>query len=316
MSIGALQEAVISVTDLDGMETFFRQVAGYETLYKGSAPASQQAFWSVPDAPISEVLMANPAVPFGYLRLVKFHGIEQKLIRNGYNAWDTGGFYNINIHVHDAAKKMREMRDAGWMPSSDLQEFQSAAVMMREYMMFGRDGLTITLVEQVSPPLEGWNFTQFSHIYNVTQTVRDFDASKQFYVDQLGFVSTLDVPVSPKPDGDNVFGLPHNLAPQVNARLAIFAPPNASHSAVEVLHLDGATGHDFSTNAVPPNLGVLLLRFEVENLETLYSQIVYNGIEPHVPPAPVTIEPYGEGMAMAVCTPDGAWLEFIEMPKG
>ncbi|MEQ8676202.1 MAG: hypothetical protein RLP44_26535 [Aggregatilineales bacterium] len=316
MSVGAMQEAVISVTDLDGMEIFFRQIAGYETLYKGNADASQQAFWNVPDATISEVLMKNPAVPFGYLRLVKFHGVEQKLIRNGFHAWDTGGLYNLNIRVHDAARKMREMRDAGWMPHSDLHEYNFSSLVMREVMLHGRDGLAITLVERVAPPLEGWNFTEFSHVYNALQTVRDFDASKQFYVDQLGFVATMDAPVMPEADGDNVFGLPHNLAPQVNARLAIFKPPHASHSTVEIIHLDGATGHDFSANAVPPNLGVLLLRFEVENLETYYSQIVYNGIEPHIPPAPVTIEPYGDGKAMSVLSPDGAWLEFIEMPKG
>ncbi len=316
MSVGALQEAVISVTNLDRAETFFRDVAGYKVIYKGTADPSQLAFWNVPDMAATETLLAEPDTEFGYVRLINFHVAEPVPIRVGLNAWDTGGFYNLNVRVKNADHMRRAMTDAGWVAHSSLHEYAFASLVMRENMLQGPDGQSITLVERVSPPLEGWTFNRFSHIYNMVQTVTDFGRAKHFFTDQLGFMPIFDAAVPPEANGDNVFGLPHNLASQVNARLGIFKPPHGTQSTIEIIGLDGAIGHDFSRRAVPPNLGVLMARFEVEDLIAYHSEIVFNGTEVHTPPMRVIIEPYGEGMAMIVRAPDGAWIEFIEMPKG
>jgi len=316
MSVGALQEAVISVTDLNRAESFFRDVGGYETIYKGTADESQGIFWNMPDIGATEILLAAPDTEHGFVRLIAFNIAEPMPIRVGLNAWDTGGFYSLNVQVNNALLTQRAMTDAGWISHSGLHEHAFASMVMRQMMLQGPDSVSITLIERLSPPVDEWTFIEFSPVKNMVQTVTDFDKSKQFFTEYLGFNTIFDAPILPDADGDNLFGLPHNIAPQINAHIGIFQPPQTTQSTIEIIHLAGVHGHDFSSRAVPPNLGVMMARFEVEDLIAYHSEIVFRGAIVHIPPAPVIIEPYGEGMAMVVRTPDGAWIEFIEMPKG
>jgi len=312
--IGALQEAVFSVKDIEQAAAFYTSVAGWEIIHRGRADQAINVLWNVPAEPIDEILLATPGTPYGYLRLLKFHNVAQTHIRTGFNAWDTGGFYNVNIRVHDAHLKFDQMRDAGWVAHSNPHSYDFTQLSMSEVMLQGPDGVCITLVERISPPLEGWQFTDLSHIYNATQIVSNYAESRRFFVDQLGFLPVMEAPMTQDTPGDNPFGLPHNIAPDVTAHLAIFRPPVAHQSTIEIIQLEGAMGEDFSTNAVPPNRGVLMLRFLVDDLETYHSEIVFRGVDVHIPPSPVVIAPYGLVQLMALRTPDGAWLEFLQLP--
>ncbi len=310
--VGALQEAVVITGDLAGAVPFYERVAGWRVVYRGGADASQWQGWDARPQSAEEVVLANPGTPYGYLRLLQLEGVEQDFVRSSALLWDTGGIFNLNLRTPDAARKYREMRTLGWVPHGGVKTYDFGALKMREAMLSGRDLVSITLVERVTPPLTGWDFGELSHVYNSLQTVRDFEASRRFYTKGLGFEVTMDAPLTVEKPGENVFGLPHNLAPSVTGRLGIFKPPGAAQSTVELLSVEGMTGEDVSERAVPPNLGLVMLRFVVDDVAAYFEQLKVKGVSIQHPPHEMRLEPYGFVKVMSVRSPEGAWLEFLE----
>lgn len=317
-SFGPLLEAVFSVGKLDEAVAFFHSVTDWETVHSGSVNAdvgasTQLDFWSLPPrVGLSEVLLRDPKLNYGGLRLVHFHNVEQRYIRTGAALWHTGGIYNINLRVRNIERVFNQMRERGWRAHSEPHEYNFSGLVVREVMVHGPDDVCIALVERVAPPLEGWHFDATSHVYNSTQIVRDYAATRDFYVNGLGFDVRFETPLRWDESGPNVYGVPHNLAPGVTGILAIFQPPNAEQSTVEVIQLEGATGHDYSANAVPPNRGVLMLRLRCADVRAYHEQLTTRGVPIHAAPRVVNIAPYGDTLTMAVRTPDGAWLEFVQ----
>ncbi|MEM6683072.1 MAG: VOC family protein, partial [Pseudomonadota bacterium] len=82
--------------------------------------------------------------------------------------------------------------------------------------------------------------------------------------------------------------------------------------SIELLEFEGYTGRDFSSRAVPPNLGNLMLRFPVPDVDALARYLAGQGIKLEYQPIATTLAPYGKVKLMAIRAPDGAWLEFFQ----
>ena len=316
-TVSGFREAVFSVSDLKRAEAFYKEVAGWEVFYRGMADRSQAAAWNLGEnTRIEETLLRNPGRAEGYLRLVKFHGVEQRRIRSSGQTWDTGGIFNVNTRVKDIYGKFRMMQDRGWDSYSDPLKFRFGRFEVAEVLTRGPDGVVIAMIQRYAPPLEGYpNLRHFSHLFNSTQIVRDIDVAHDFYVNKLGFKVYLYSDGSTKKDGPNVLGMPHNLAGDINRRVYIVHPQKTNLGSVELLEFEGAMGNDFSSHAVPPNLGILMLRFPVSGIEKYASTLKSKGVLFEKPLAEQRIRPYGMVKAFAVRTPDGAWLEFFEEKK-
>jgi catechol 2,3-dioxygenase-like lactoylglutathione lyase family enzyme len=163
----------------------------------------------------------------------------------------------------------------------------------------------------VQPPLEGWpHLREISQVFNATQIVPDIDVALDFYRNALGFEVYLEHSGPSQAAGPNVLGLPHNLATEIPRHVTIVHPTGANIGSVELLEFDGLDGADFSARAVPPNLGILMLRFEVSDLGSLAARLYDSGIEIAMPPTSVRVDPYGDVQLFAVRGPGGAWIEF------
>jgi catechol 2,3-dioxygenase-like lactoylglutathione lyase family enzyme len=309
-------EVVFSVSDLEGSVRFYRDVAGWEVVHRGRAGSGLADFWKLDDGQeIKEIVLANPGEDHGFLRLVAFPGAEQGQIRSSAQTWDTGGIFDVNVRVKDIHEKFGQLRKRGWQFYSDPLQFHFGPFVVWEALARGPDGIVIAMVERVEPPLEGWpNLREFSRIFNSTQIVRDFDRSRAFYEETLGFQVYLEHVGPSKEAGPNVLGLPHNLANEVPRRVVILSPDGTNSGSVELIGFDGLTGADFSEHAVPPNLGILALRFPVADLEAYRVRLAEHGVGPINGPSTVTLEPYGEVEILTVRAPEGAWLEFYQPP--
>jgi catechol 2,3-dioxygenase-like lactoylglutathione lyase family enzyme len=315
MGIGPFREAVFSVADIEAASRVYREVAGWEEVCRGKASAEQARFWSLePDQAIEEVVLRNPGDREGWLRLVRFPGAEQQVIRSNAQTWDTGGIFDVNVRVLDLERKFAQLEERHWQAYGDPVEFQFGPFRVKEVLPRGPDGVVFALIQRLEPPLEGWpNLRHFSHLFNSSQIVRDLDASLSFYVDKLGFEIYLEHEgASPEP-GPNVLGLPHNIAAERPRRVVIVSPDGTNRGSVELLQFVGVTGRDFSDRAVPPNRGILMLRFPVSDLAAYHRQLVERGVSPVAGPADLMLEPYGRAKILAVRSPDGAWLEFMEV---
>jgi hypothetical protein len=86
----------------------------------------------------------------------------------------------------------------------------------------------------------------------------------------------------------------------------------AGDGAIELISMPATRGHDFASQARPPNLGIAALRFTVPDALALAMRLVKAGQTLAAPPQALQLAPYGLCRAFAVLGPDGAWLEFIE----
>ena len=307
-------EVVFSVSDLESAARFYQEAAGWDLVYLGTANSKLAESWGLPaDQVIREALLKNPGTDRGFLRLVAFPGAEQQQMRSNAQTWDTGGIFDVNVRVLDIHTKFQQLRDRGWQFYSDPIRFTFGPFVVWEVLAKGPDGVVFAMVERVQPPLEGWpHLREISHIFNSTQIVADFDANLEFYRDKLGFKIYLEHEGPSKEAGPNVLGLPHNLATEITRKVVILSPDGTNSGSVELIAFDGLTGADFSELAAPPNLGILALRFPVDNLEAYRQRLAEHGVKPIKGPSTATIEPYGEVEIMTVRAPEGARLEFYQ----
>jgi catechol 2,3-dioxygenase-like lactoylglutathione lyase family enzyme len=260
-----------------------------------------------------EVVMGNSGTKRGFIRLIEFVDVDQVQIRSSAQSWDTGGIFDVNFRVLSMQKKFKEMQEYGWQSASDPVEFSFGPFVVKEWLPRGPDGIVFAMIERVQPPLEGWpHLREMSRLFNATQVVADIEEAKDFYIDKLGFKLYLEHKGASSKEGPNVLGLPHNLTTKIDREVYILHPTGVNEGSVEILSFDGAVGRDFSALAVPPNLGILMLRFPVYDIDEIYQLSIDKNIEVIFPPMKVRLDPYGEIDLMAVKGPGGVWLEFYE----
>jgi len=113
--------------------------------------------------------------------------------------------------------------------------------------------------------------------------------------------------------GPNVFGIPHNIYPDTRRKILIISPDGGNEGSVEIVEIEGLTGRDFSEQCAPPNLGILMLKYPVENLEAYSVHLESKGVKIINKAKALDFAPYGKADVISIQSPDGAWLEFYEL---
>ncbi|MFK7955284.1 MAG: VOC family protein [Lysobacterales bacterium] len=309
------QEVVFSVSSIADYQSFLTEVAGWEVLSDRPVTGAQLKLWQLPaHATARQLVMGNPGTERGFIRLVQFSGVEQEQIRSNAQSWDTGGWFDVNARVLDMDLKFDQFQSRGWQAGSDPVEFVFGPFTVQEWLARGPDGIVMALIERVQPPLEGWpKLKQISRVFNATQIVPDIDQARVFYQDKLGFQSYLEHNGASAKAGPNVLGMPYNLATEVTRIVSIVSPNGTNEGSVELLQFDGLSGADWSARAVPPNLGILMLRFPVTSMDQFYAHAQAEQLDVISPPMRVDVPPYGLVSLMSVRGPGGVWLEFYEL---
>jgi len=307
------QEVVLSVQEMETWKAFFTQTAGWELRHEGPVDPDLAKHWDLPDdVVITEALMANAGTQTGFVRLVSVTGVERQMIRSNDQSWDTGGIFNFNMRVKDMASAQKELEALGFQSATDPTEFTFGPFRVKEWIVRGPDGVRFALIERIEPVLEGWpNLKKFSRAFNSTQVVSDIESTLTFYRDLLGMEVYLENVGASAEEGPNVLGLPHNLTTQIPRTVYILHPDGVNEGSVEILSFDGATGRDFSSRAVPPNRGILGLRFPVNDWNKFLELLSEKEIPIVAGPAALELKPYGNVNIVAIQSPEGAWLEFF-----
>ena len=316
------REAILSVEDLNGAIDLYRQVGGWELRYEGDAARSTLDFFGLgKEISAREALLINPGDSEGFLRLFEFSGpgLESpQRARPSGRTWDPGGIFNVNVRVADIHEKARQLRARGFHGYSEPIRFEFSQFIVWEVLMRGPHDEVFALIERVQPPLEGWTNLGdgFSHIFNSTQIVSDFEAAKTFYTEALGFEVYFENRGPSASPGPNVLGLPHDLTAEIPRRVAILSPSGRNFGSVEILAFEGLEGAHHRETARAANVGWLALRFPTEDARALARRLAERGVETETGVVQIDVG-YGEGTrrvaAFAVLTPDGARLEFLEM---
>ena len=110
-----------------------------------------------------------------------------------------------------------------------------------------------------------------------------------------------------------MLGLPHELTTEIEREVWILHPEAVNDGSVELVQFHGLSGRDLAPRAVPPNLGIIMLRFPVDDLDALTTHLEANGMAAEGPVTTTQLEPWGEARQVSVRSPNGAWLDFYQV---
>ena len=307
------QEAVISVRDLDAAARLFIEVGGFEALARGQLPGEELAYWRLGEGVGGDFLLLRaPHSDHGFLRLVRFDGVEQRPIRVGARAWDSGGYFSLMMRAHDLDAVYNDALALGWMAESEPVRFEFGPSVLANVVLKGPDGINIALYERLAPPLDPfWQFERLSQPFNAMQMVADIDATDAFFTEVLGMQHFWAGDYLDPAPGPNNFGLPQNLATAIPRRTRILEPRSGETGRLELMQFVGLDGRDLSARAQPPNLGILSVRYPVADADVTLGRIEAAGGQAWRGPADVNLPPYGQVRLFALRAPNGAIVEIF-----
>jgi catechol 2,3-dioxygenase-like lactoylglutathione lyase family enzyme len=306
------QEAVVSVGDLDDRVLFFQTVIGWELVERATVSRSQLAGWGLPAGATAEsALVRAPGASRGYLRLVAFSGVpEASRVRSSARPWDAGGWGGLNVRVRSIDEVFARLQRAGWHGLSDPVTFKVPPYTVREVMVTGPDGLALSLIERVDPPL----VPDWSSLWSRAVTVFEADAepaaSDAFYGGRLGLKARLRYDGPAAEPGMNLFGLPHDVAGRAERRVQWWQEQGGSEGTIATLAFRGITGRRFLAHELaPPRLGLFLIAMPVSDAASRCARAMAGGIPPVQTTRVVDRAGTGRSTSCIIRSPSGSWME-------
>ncbi len=312
--IKGFQEIVFSVSNLDRAITFYKNIFGWQLVHQGIGSNDLKTLWHLaPSIDIEEALLINPEDNTGFLRLVRFNTMEQEQIRSGTQVWDSGGIFDVNVRVKDISSMYKKLQMEGWNGYTDPTRFTFGKFDVSEVLIKGPDGITFAIMQRFSPPLEGFKFEKASRIFNSTTICNDYKKTQDFFINKLGFKLYYETEGANRSHGPNVIGVPPSINGDITVPVCILHPNGENDGSLELLETVGLKGKNCAHLAQPPNLGILMYRFPVRNADAYAARLVENGITLNSEVQSLTVEPYGQLKIFSVLSPDGVWIEFIQL---
>lgn len=310
------QEAVVSVTDLDVTARFFREIGGYEVKWVGALDDSAIAAWGLPTSASGEALLLGPAgQDTGLLRLVRFDNAgRREPMRPGARAWDTGCYFSIMVRMKDMQAIYDDAIAMGWWTETPITDLEFGTSKLKVVIYRGPDGVQVQGYERLEPPLPDAipRFERMTRPFNMMQMVRDRDASYEFYTALLGFDTFYKgKPYIAQAPEFMPLGIPVNLTTEIPYRAGIVFPVAGEFGRMETIEIMGLDGRDHAERCEAPNLGILAVRFEVDDAASALQEIEARGGQATRPIRTANIAPYGPLEVFDLKTPDGAILQFF-----
>ena len=306
------QEAVVSVHDLERSAEFFREIGGYETRWTGSVSQSELAAWGLDsDASGEALLLAPPGYEEGLLRLIRFDNAGRKQpMRPGARAWDTGCYFSLMVRIKDMQSAIR----LGWWTETPITYLEFGESKLNVVIFRGPDGLQVQGYERLSPALPAAipSFERMTGPFNIMQMVGDRDVAYGFFTDVLGFNTFYNgAPYRAQEPTPMPLGIPVNLTTEVAYRAGIVYPTPGEFGRMEMIEIMDLDGFDYADRCSAPNLGILAVRFAVEDVDRVTETLVARGGAPSESVS-VALPPYGDVRLTEVRTPDGAIVQFYQ----
>ena len=313
--------ATASVSDLEQTARFFREIGGYETVYRGSLAQTEIDTLGLPDGASAEVLtLRATGSDAGYVRLIRFDNAGRKIpTRPGARAWDTGCFWSFMVRANDLESIYDDAIAMGWGTETPIAPLSFNGSELNIVVFKGPDGLQVQAYERLNrPPPEGFTpFERLSRPFNIMQMTRDREAVWILMEDVLGFNRFWYGP--PYTDEEPVLmplGIPQNLTTSVPYKAGIFSPQTQIlYGRMEYIEIDGLDGFDYADRCNAPNLGWLSVTYPVASVDEAEALIQARGWTVETNAYETSRPSFGDITVFAIKAPDGATIEFAERLK-
>ncbi len=314
--LGPWQEVVVSVSDLDRTSQFFKQIGAYVEHGRGDLSASEVNSWGLGERASGRYLLLGPeAAEAGLIRLIDFDNAgEQKPMRPGARAWDTGCYFSIMVRVKGIESIYDEAIRMGWWTETPIAPLQFGESDLRIVIFKGPDGLQIQSYERLSPALPEavGPFDRMTRPFNVMQMVQSQAEAYRFFTDVLGFATYYTGPpvTAPVPVISPI-GIPWSLTTLAGYQAGIVYSVPGEYGRMEMIQVHGMEGQDYRDRCEAPNLGILAVRFMTEQVGDLADHLQKNGVATMVYTS-VDLSDLGRARMLQTKSPDGAIIQFIQ----
>lgn len=306
--ISELKFVTQGVADLERTARFYREAFGYvEQGQMSVGGPTFEAAWRMPEGLRGEGLVLGPdGCKSGLLRLVQFDRPGEP-IWGGYERLQDLGLYAVNYRYREIKSGWQRLLAAGatrksdptyWKVNDDIQAWDSQA--------FDPDGVLLDVFE-VMGNLEGtigWLFDDASEVQSVALHVSDAAQTARF-LQGLGFRVLFDT---------HLEGMGHFLgtADDVRVHNMNFISPHAPNGRIEFSQYLGTEGRPLTERAVPPNLGILSVSLETDDLKDSSSLMISLGATAISEPFEAEMPPFGEVLFATFHGPDGEQFELFQ----
>jgi catechol 2,3-dioxygenase-like lactoylglutathione lyase family enzyme len=310
------QEAVISVSDLEVTARFFIEIGEYEEKWRGALDATEIAAWGLPADASGEALLLGPSgYESGLVRLVRFDNAGRKEpIRPGARAWDTGCYFSLMVRMKGMQSIYDDAIRMGWWTETPITYLEFGASKLNIVIFRGPDGVQVQGYERLEPPLPAAipAFERFAGPFNVMQTVTDRDETYRFFTEVLGFDTFYKgKPFTAEEPTATPLGIPINLTTTSAYRAGIVYPTAGEFGRMEIVEFMDLDGEDYADRCNAPNLGLLAVRFPVEDVDLAMARVSDRDGIIHRAAEDIQIAPYGNLRLFSMKTPDGANVQFF-----
>ena len=309
------QEVVISVSNLDRTAEFFKSIGGYEETFRGRSSASSiKHFGLNADASAEELLLVAKGATSGFVRLIRFDNAGYKQpMRPGSRAWDSGCYFSLMVRMKDIRKIYDEAIAMGWWTETPIAELSFGTSSLEVVIFKGPDGVQVQGYERLTPALPKAfpAFERISQPFNIMQMVKSREKGRVFFEDLLGFDTFYwGKPFTAKEAKVTPLGLPLNLTTKTKYRAGILYPVAGELGRVEMIEFMDIQGLDHSDKCSAPNLGLLSIKYPVDNIKRTVKTLSKRGQE-NVQVNKIELMPYGDISIFSLRSPDGAIVEFF-----
>jgi catechol 2,3-dioxygenase-like lactoylglutathione lyase family enzyme len=305
----------LGVADLDRSVRFYREILGWESHGRYEVDRRLRAAWRMPPGmrATCEVL-GRPGSATGMLRLVAFDRPGER-IWGDYSRVQDHGHFALNFRVDDCRAAWPRILGAGAVPRSepvqwsideglsawDSQAFDPDGVLLDVYEVDGAAGHHARLYPPLTPGVA-------NDLETVAIHVASAERSRNFYA-ALGFEVYFDRTIKSM---GGFFHLPPGI-PLRDVNMVMQDRPHVG--CIEIVEYVGYPGEQLRDRAAPPNLGILSITFDVDDLAEVEYVTRRHGAVPITPERFVAaVPPWGEAAMWACYGPDGEVLEFCTLP--
>ncbi|MEO0439315.1 MAG: VOC family protein [Pseudomonadota bacterium] len=307
-------ETLVSVADLDQSSRLFRELGDWQIKGEGEVAKAELRYWKQPETASGRFqLICAPATDTGCIRFVRLSGAGPQIpVRLALRAWDTGGIFSIMVRSENVPQLFSDAIAMGWWAESQPIRFQFGTSDLRNVVLTGPHGINLAVYERISPDFTAFPVGRVSQGFNSMRMVKDKPLARAFYEQKLGFSVLFDSGREPPEPAPSNFGIPLNRTPDIKRSAAALQPQPGETGRVEVMQIEGFTGLDVSREAQLPNLGIISVRYPVDDLQAYRKLIEARGVTVDYAASGVTIGGIGTVDLFAVRDPDGNITEFYE----
>jgi catechol 2,3-dioxygenase-like lactoylglutathione lyase family enzyme len=288
-------EAVIRVEDPTSIIAFSEQVGG----------------WRVRHPAVSQWWITDETQGVGALRILKAPS-EQARGAPPDEPWTAGGLFSVMTRSNDAQRAYRAALDLGWSAVAPPVSLNFSGLSLVNVILRSPDHIYVSVYERLSPRLaDAADLDQLRRPFNSMQVVQDLQRARRFYEQTLGFTVIAAGRFQLPADSPSNFGVPQGLAGSVPLDYLIVGPSATGPTQIEVVSFLGLS-QGVSRELKHLQFGLIALRFPVSSLQSVQAKLT----AAHYPYQcdTVSMPPFGTVERLTVHSPEGARLEFFEVP--